>query len=89
MHAHTPPNYGATQQCAKQELDKPELDAKDKAFIQQVIGTFLYYTRVVVSTMLVALSSIASEQAKPTATTMQKIKQFLDYAASQEEAVLT
>jgi len=32
------------------------------------------------STMLVALSSIASEQAKATATTMKKIKQFLDYA---------
>ena len=50
---------------------------------------FLYYARAVDSTMLVALSSIASEQAKPTATTMKKIKQFLDYAASQEEAVIT
>ena len=39
--------------------------------------------------MLVALSVIALEQARPTASTMQKVKLFLDYAASQEEAVLT
>ena len=88
-HAHTPPSYGATQQFAKQESEEPELEADDKTFIQQVLGTFLYYARAVDSTMLVALSSIASEQAKPTATTMKKIKQFLDYASTQEEAVLT
>jgi hypothetical protein len=35
------------------------------------------------------LSAIASEQANPTEATMQKCKQFLDYVASQEEAVLT
>ena len=39
--------------------------------------------------MLVALSAIASEQSRPTATTLAKVDQFLDYAASQEEAVLT
>jgi hypothetical protein len=35
------------------------------------------------------LSAIASEQANPTEATMKKCKQFLDYVASQEEAVLT
>jgi hypothetical protein len=39
--------------------------------------------------MLGALSAIASEQAAPTQTTMRKVDQFLDYVASQEEAVLT
>ena len=52
-------------------------------------GVFLFYVRAVDSTMLTALSAIATEQANPTEATMQKCKQFLDYAASQEEAVLT
>ena len=39
--------------------------------------------------MLVALSALASEQAKTTRNTMGKVMTFLDYAASQEEAVIT
>ena len=39
--------------------------------------------------MLVALSAIASEQASPTKSTMEKVDQSLDYAASPEHAVLT
>ena len=39
--------------------------------------------------MLVALSAIASEQATPTESTMKKVKLFLDFAASQEEAIVT
>ena len=39
--------------------------------------------------MLVALSELASEQASPTQKTMEKVMSFLDYAASQEEAVIT
>ena len=65
------------------------MSKEKKEYIQQVLGTFLYYARAVDSTMLVALSAIASEQATPTEKTLQKIKQFLDYAASQEDAILT
>ena len=39
--------------------------------------------------MLVALSAIASEQASPTKAKILKLDQFLDYAAPQEQAVLT
>jgi hypothetical protein len=39
--------------------------------------------------MLTVLSSLASEQAAPTEKTMQKCLQFLDYAASQEDAIVT
>ena len=39
--------------------------------------------------MLTALSVIASEQATPTENMMKECKQFLDYAALQEEAILT
>ena len=49
----------------------------------------MYYARAVDSTMLVALSALASEQASPTNNTMKKLFLFLDYAASKEETVVT
>jgi hypothetical protein len=39
--------------------------------------------------MLTPLSAVASEQATPTKQTMEKCLQLLDYAASQEEAIIT
>ncbi len=39
--------------------------------------------------MLTPLSALASKQAAPTEKTMQKCLQFLYYAASQEEAIIT
>ncbi len=53
------------------------------------MGTFLYYGQAVDSTMLTALSSIASTQAEPTQETMENIKLFLDYAASNQDAIIT
>ena len=54
-----------------------------------MIGVFLYYTRAVDCTMLCALGALASQQATPTQKTMKKVKQFLDYAASNPDAVVT
>ncbi len=45
--------------------------------------------RAVDATILSALSSIATKQAKPTPETMKKVKQLLDYCATQEEAIIT
>ena len=36
-----------------------------------------------------ALSSIATEQAKPMQETIKKVKQLLDYCATQEKAIIT
>ncbi len=53
------------------------------------MGTLLYYTRAVDSTILTALSSLATEQAKKLQKMMEKVKQLLNYCASQEEAIIT
>jgi hypothetical protein len=88
-HKHTVPTYGATVQYAK-AVDTSRLLSKDKKkYIQQVIGTFLYYGQAVDSTMLTTLSSIASMQAKPTKETMDNTKLFLDYAATHQDAIVT
>jgi hypothetical protein len=53
------------------------------------MGVFLYLAQAVDSMMLTALRSLASKQAAPTERTMQKCLQFLDYAAAQEDAIVT
>ena len=88
-YPHNPPEYGEKVKYAKGEDNPPLLAKTDKKFVQQVTGVFLFYARAVDSTMLTALSAIVSEQETPTENTMKKCKQFLDYAASQEEAILT
>eukprot|EP00956_Cyclotella_meneghiniana_P010727 scaffold15031_cov47-Cyclotella_meneghiniana.AAC.1 len=88
-YPHNPKKYGEKAQYVEPEDTSLPLNKDDKKFIQEVTGTFLFYARAVDPTMLTALSSLASEQANPTERTMEKCKQFLDYAASQEEAVIT
>ncbi len=88
-HPHIPPTYGAKVQYTEPEDTLPKPSKDGKRFIQEVTGTFLFYGRAIDSTMLTALSGLASEQANPTEATMQICKQFLDYAASQEEAIVT
>ncbi len=76
-------------QYAKPEDTSQTLSPSKKKYIQEVIGAFLCYGRVVDSTMLTALSTIASAQAKPTEETMTCCKQFFDYAATHHDAILT
>ena len=57
---------------AAAEDESEELSKDEKKFVQQVVGTFLYYGRAVDGTMLTALSAIASTQAKPTRLTMHR-----------------
>ncbi len=45
--------------------------------------------RAIDGAMLTPLSALASKQAAPTEATMEKCLQFLNYAASQEDAILT
>jgi hypothetical protein len=88
-HPHTIPTYGATVQYAKPEDTSRPLSPTKKKFIQEVIGVFLYYGRAVNSTMLTTLSAIAATQAEPTKDTMMQCKQFLDYATTHQDAIIT
>ena len=84
-----PIKYGAKKQYATQASQAPLLDAKGKKFIQRVCGKFLFLGRAVDSTLLCPISAIASQSSKPTEDTLIQTQQFLDYIASQEEAILT
>ena len=52
------------------------------------MGGVLYYARAVDSTVLPALSSIASEQASATEMTEKKAAQLLNYLATHSKAVV-
>jgi hypothetical protein len=54
-----------------------------------VAGTLLYHALAVDPTILTALIAIATKQAKPTQETMKRVKQLLDYFATQEDAMIT
>ena len=59
------------RQTGQPEDTSPRLDKEQTKFVQEVTGVFLFYTRAVGSTMLVALSAIAAEQRTPTENTLQ------------------
>jgi hypothetical protein len=88
-HKHIIPTYGATVQYAKPDDTSRRLLPAKKKFIQKVIGVFLYYGHAVDSTMVTALSAIASTQAAPTEETMVRCKLFLDNTATHKDVILT
>jgi hypothetical protein len=88
-HPSVKKTYGAKVQYTKPSNKDPQLDKAGKKFIQEVTGVFLFFSRAVNGTMVTPLSALASEQASPTELTMDKCLQFLDYAATQDDAILT
>ena len=87
-YPHIEPKYGAKQQYA--EYDASVHVGKDEQkHVQQVTGKFNWYARGVDGTLLTPISALSAQQAKPTQATMKRVKQFLDYAATQKPAVTT
>ncbi len=66
LHQHIKKLNGEKIQLANPLDTSPPLDEAEKKFIQEVTGVFLYLAQAVDSTMLTALSSLASKQAAPT-----------------------
>jgi hypothetical protein len=88
-YPHVKPVYGAIKQYVGTIDTSPPLSKEDKKYVQEVVGTFLYYAQCIDSTMLTALGFIATQQANPTKNTMNKVKQFLDYAFAPSHAIVT
>ncbi len=88
-YLHAKPNYGAKTQHATAEDTTPPLDKAGKKFIQEVCEVFLFLAYRVDGGLLPALSALAYQQANPTEQLLALCKQFLDYMASQDKAVLT
>ena len=65
-HEYTRPQYGVPIQYAKEPDTAPVTSKKDTKHVQSVAGTYLYYSRAIDPTMIVALNDIAAVQSKPT-----------------------
>jgi hypothetical protein len=89
LYPHVAPNYGAKAQYVEVEVPSEPLNKEGHKFVQVVVGTLLYYACTVDPTMLVTLNAIAMQQAALTQKTMERVRQLLDYAASQVEAIIT
>jgi hypothetical protein len=76
-HQHIKKMYGEKFKQANPLDTSPLLNKAGKKFIQEVMGVSLYLARAVDSTMLTALSSIASKQAAPIEKTMKKMPTIL------------
>jgi hypothetical protein len=61
-----PKKFGTEAQAPLPHDSTPKLDAKCIKCVQKIVGSILYYARVVDMTVLMALSSIAVEQTKVT-----------------------
>ena len=68
-YSPAPVNYGKKSDIIIDKPESPKIDKAGKKYIQQVVGSFLYYAHAVDMTILHALSEIASEQAGPTEKT--------------------
>ena len=80
-------NFGV-KYVNKADVKHPATKEEEK-FIQQIIGTLLYYARALDLTLLVALSALTSMQAKATKYTLELVNWLLDYVATNPNAILT
>jgi hypothetical protein len=77
---YVPPNYLSPDMSATVD-ESPPATAAEKSFIMEVVGVFLFYARMVDSTMLPIVTFISKKQSKPTKKTLEATYQLLDYAA--------
>ncbi len=67
-----PKRYGADAQAPLPQDISRKLNEKEIKQVQKIVGSILYYARAVDMTVLMALSTIASEQTKGTERTLEK-----------------
>ena len=76
------PVYGSKAQQMVAIDDSPPLNLAQKKTIQEIIGAFLYYARVIDCTMLKKITELGSLQATATEQVSRQVDAFLQYAAT-------
>ena len=82
---YIPPKFGQKTQIAHVDESDP-MTEREKNYLQQICGKFLYYARAVDDTMLHALNELASKQSNGTKETIKAMIHFLNYAATHPDA---
>ena len=87
-HKWIAPMYDAKVQYSSDTTPAPKLDKYGITSVQSISDTFIYISRAVEPTMLIALNKIGAEQASPTTSTIKKMKMLIDYAAKEPDAII-
>jgi hypothetical protein len=86
LYTPEPKRYGINAQSPLPQDITWKLNDKEIKQLQKIVGIILYYARAVDMMVLMALSTIASEQSKGTEFTIEKAYQVLDYLAMHPDA---
>ena len=81
-HDHHPYQIGKTRHLTPVPDISSILPQEKIKWVQSALGSLLYYAQAIDGTILPALSSIATQQAKPTDNTLRKVKRLLDHVAT-------
>jgi hypothetical protein len=87
-HNWTVPAYGQRVQYAPPPYMAPPATKADITRAQAIVGTLLYNARAVDPTLLVPLSTLASQLATATTTTIKDVAHLLYYCSTQPEATI-
>jgi hypothetical protein len=87
-HAWIPPHYSAHQQMTPPPDDSNKLYRAGITRLQEVISVFLFYGRAIDCTMLVALGTLASQEADGTQATAKVVTRLLNYAAAHPDTTI-
>jgi hypothetical protein len=87
-HNWTVPAYGQRIQYAPPPDLAPPATKADITRAQAIVGTLLYNARSVDPTLLVPLSTLASQLSTATTTTIKAVAHILDYCSTQPEATI-
>ena len=77
-----------SRQYAPSPSNSPVLNATKTKWIQSAIGSILFYSRALDSTMLPTLHTLSTQQALPTKQTQQDVHCLLDYANTYKNTCL-
>ena len=83
-----PKKYGKVAHDPIPEDETPLLDKYGHTHIQNVVGIILWYACAVYLMVLMALSTIATEQFQATNTRIKNVKQLLDYLATNPNSTM-
>ena len=76
----TPTQFDKNNHILKEKHPADKLDVSNPKYLKKIVGKFLYYARVIVSTMLMELNSLATYQ-KTNRRDSKKITHILNYYA--------
>ena len=86
-YSWTQPIYEKNNQMIPEKAPAKKMDDNNQKILQKIVGNFIYYTRAVDPTIIMALNSLAEVQNTLTIETAKQVTQFLTYSAKYADAV--